>query len=117
MLVFAELLQGSLAPLFLCKGGVSVGLPCWVGGFGPWKRSKREEEGNMWANDDCKPRRMGGGVHCRVQCWKTLNPIFFLALMRLFGPLAAPGWAYPSSMPVCQGISVPHRCFWCLDLK
>lgn len=60
MLFFSQLLQSSLASLLLRKGG-SVGLPCWVEGFGPWKRSKREEEGNVWTNDDCKTRRMGGG--------------------------------------------------------
>lgn len=43
----------------------------------------------MWASDDYKTRRIGEGVNCRVQCWKT-NIGFGLA-----ETLGCPhGWVY-----------------------
>lgn len=53
----------------------------------------------MWASNDCKARRMDGGIYCRAQCWKTLKLTLILALLRFLDVPVATGWVYPCNVP------------------
>lgn len=80
MLVFSQLLQMSLAPMFFCERWGQTTFPAI---FVFWPTEEWEEEGNMWVNNDCQTRKKGWRSPLQSAVLEIPSTNVFLALMRL----------------------------------